>query len=152
MSTDPELLRLTMRLWTCGVTVVTCQHNGERSGMTASSFTSISLEPPLILVCLHKQARTTQLIVESKRFAVSLLGAHQENVSAQFAGYTELPEGEDRFYQMNVFAGETGVPLLTDAIVHEEEMESAAADCRVLAPACQASHTLLREVHSCARA
>ncbi len=116
MSTDPNSLRRTMRLWSCGVTVVTCLHEGERSGMTASSFTSIALEPPLILVCLHKQAHTTQLIVESKRFAISILGAHQEEVSSQFAGYTPLPEGEDRFYKMEIITGQSGLPLLADAI------------------------------------
>jgi flavin reductase (DIM6/NTAB) family NADH-FMN oxidoreductase RutF len=111
-----ESMREAMRLWTCGVTVVTTEHNGKRLAMTASSFTSISLEPPLILVCLHKEAPTSQLINEAGYFGVSLLGEDQEALSAQFAGYTELPAGEDRFYQVDITTHQTGAPLLTDAI------------------------------------
>lgn len=116
MSVDPEIMRRTMRLWSCGVTVVTSKHGEEHTGMTASSFTSIALEPPLILVCLHKDTYTSRLILESQQFAVSVLGAHQEAVSSQFAGYTELPEGADRFYQIETFTMKTGIPLLNDAI------------------------------------
>ncbi len=115
MSID-QAMRETMRLWTCGVTVVTTGNQQERSGMTASSFTSISLEPPLILVCLHKQALTSQLIRETGVFGVSLLGEGQEQLSSQFAGYADLPEGADRFYNTAIFTEETGVPLLKDAI------------------------------------
>lgn len=116
MSVDSEAMRRTMRLWTCGVTVVTTSDGTTRQGMTASSFTSIALEPPLILVCLHKQARTTQLIERTGVFAVSILGVDQEPISSQFAGYTELPEGADRFHQVKTFTAHTGSPILQDAI------------------------------------
>jgi flavin reductase (DIM6/NTAB) family NADH-FMN oxidoreductase RutF len=116
MSVDPETMRKTLRLWSCGVTVVTSKHGEERSGMTASSFTSIALEPPLILVCLYKDTLTSRLILASQQFAVSILGESQEAASAQFAGFAELPEGEDRFYQMDTFTGQSGILLLSDAI------------------------------------
>jgi len=116
MSVDPEMLHGTMRLWSSGVTVVTSKDGDECSGMTASSFTSIALEPPLILVCLSKGAHTSQQILASQQFAVSILGAHQELVSAQFAGYTKLLEGTDRFYQIDTFTHKIGIPLLTNAI------------------------------------
>ena len=116
MSVDTEAMRLTMRLWSCGVTIVTTGNEHERSGMTASSFTSISLEPPLVLACLHKQTRTTRLIQETGVFAVSILSASHEALSAQFAGYTELPEGADRFYNVETFTAETGSPILREAI------------------------------------
>lgn len=116
MSVDAEALRLTMRLWSCGVTVVTTGTPEQRQGMTASSFTSISLEPPLVLVCLFKTTRTSQLIRETGFFGISILGSHQENISAQFAGYTELPEGTDRFYNVETFTATTGVPLLKDSL------------------------------------
>jgi flavin reductase (DIM6/NTAB) family NADH-FMN oxidoreductase RutF len=123
MHVDSEALRTTLRLWSCGVTVVTTADGPQRTGMTASSFTSISLEPPLILVCLHKHAGTTKLIEQTGVFAVSILGAHQENLSAQFAGFTPLPEGKDRFYNVQTTTASTGSPILTDAI--------AWLDCRV---------------------
>ena len=116
MSVSSEALRTTMRLWSCGVTVVTTADGEVRSGMTASSFTSISIDPPLILVCLHKEAYTTKLVEKAGVFGVSILGEDQAELSAQFAGYTELPEGADRFYNVETFQKETGSPLLTSAI------------------------------------
>jgi flavin reductase (DIM6/NTAB) family NADH-FMN oxidoreductase RutF len=118
-----EAMRRTMRLWACGVTVVTTRLGEQRMGMTASSFTSISLEPPLILVCLHKKADTCVMINESRVFGVSILGEQHEHLSAQFAGYSQLPEGADRFYQVDTHTHITGAPLLQDAI--------AWMDCRV---------------------
>jgi flavin reductase (DIM6/NTAB) family NADH-FMN oxidoreductase RutF len=111
-----EAMRLTMRLWACGVTVVTTKYEDRHAGMTASSFTSISLEPPLILVCLHKKAETCQLINESRVFAVSILGEQHEHLSSQFAGYTPLPEGKDRFHNVETETSVTGAPILKDAI------------------------------------
>ncbi|HLV35105.1 MAG TPA: flavin reductase family protein [Spirillospora sp.] len=116
MSVDSEAMRRTMRLWSCGVTVVTTADDQSRQGMTASSFTSISLEPPLVLVCLHKQAGTTQLIQKTGIYAASILSADQENISAQFAGYTQLPENADRFYNVETFTAKTGAPILKDCI------------------------------------
>ncbi|MBZ0295623.1 MAG: flavin reductase family protein [Anaerolineae bacterium] len=111
-----QAMRETMRLWACGVTVVTTTDGKTRAGMTVSSFTSISLEPPLILVCLHKDAETSRIVTESGIFAVSFLGVDQAHVSSQFAGYVDLPEGADRFYQIDTVTQETGAPILKDAI------------------------------------
>jgi flavin reductase (DIM6/NTAB) family NADH-FMN oxidoreductase RutF len=116
MSVDSEALRATMRLWSCGVTVITASDGQIRQGMTASSFTSIALDPPLILVCLFKQARTTLLVKDTGLFAVSILAEEHEDLAAQFAGYTELPVGADRFYNVETFTAKTGAPLLQDAI------------------------------------
>jgi flavin reductase (DIM6/NTAB) family NADH-FMN oxidoreductase RutF len=118
-----QALRETMRLWTCGVTVVTSSDGAHHAGMTASSFTSISLEPPLVLVCLHKEAETSGLVYKTGLYAVSFLGEDQELISNQFAGYTQLPEGADRFYNVETFTHTTGCPILRDAI--------AWLDCRV---------------------
>ena len=91
--------------------------------MTASSFTSISLEPPLILVCLHKEAGTCRLLLDSGHFGVSMLGEQQEAYSALFAGYTELPPGVERMDRVPHFVANSGAPLLQGAI--------AWMDCRV---------------------
>lgn len=116
MSVDTLEFRKTLRQWACGVTVVTTAVGERRAGITASSFTSVTLEPPTILVCLTKSSPTTQLINEAQVFGVSILADHQISVSNQFAGYVTLPEGEDRFYQIPMLIGNTGVPLLSEAV------------------------------------
>lgn len=123
MNPISEAMRRSMRLWACGVTVVTTAHGERREGMTASSFTSISLEPPLILVCLHKEAGTSLLLQDSGHFGVSILGEAHEAHSALFAGYTELPPGVERIDTVPTFVAKSGAPLLQEAIVW--------MDCRV---------------------
>ncbi len=135
MESISEAMRRSMRLWTCGVTVVTTAHGGRRAGMTASSFTSISLEPPLILVCLHKEAGTSLLLQESRHFGVSMLGEEQEALSALFAGYTELPPGVERIDTVRTVVAGSGAPLLQDAI--------AWMDCRVFGMHDGATHHVI---------
>lgn len=134
MAVDELALRETMRLWTCGVTVVTTSDGGARAGMTVSSFTSISLEPPLILVCLHKAAETTQLVGRAGVFAVSLLGEAHEAVCNQFAGLVDLPPGADRFHGVDTVTQVTGSPVLADAL--------AWLDCRVYGAHDGGTHTI----------
>jgi flavin reductase (DIM6/NTAB) family NADH-FMN oxidoreductase RutF len=105
-----------MRLWASGVTVVTTQYGERRAGVTASSFTSVTLEPPTILVCLQDHIETYKLIEESGVFGVSILKSDQAQWSKQFAGFIELPEGADRFYGVETVKQATGVPILKDAV------------------------------------
>lgn len=123
MSVESGDLRATMRLWTCGVTIVTTAAGERRSGMTVSSFTSISLDPPLVLVCLQKNTVTCHLVREAGCFGISLLATGQQHLSDQFAGYVRLPKGADRFYNVETVTHETGAPVLKDA--------AAWLDCRV---------------------
>lgn len=120
MTVDSEALRKTMRQWVSGVSVVTSVANGERGGVTASSFTSVALDPPTILVCLQEYITTYRLIQESGVFAVSLLRADHAPLSAQFAGFVKVPEGEDRFYGVEIMTGVTGAPILKDALAWME--------------------------------
>ncbi|MCB9451957.1 MAG: flavin reductase family protein [Anaerolineaceae bacterium] len=116
MSIDAEAMRHIMRLWATGVTVVTTASGERRHGLTVSSFTSVSVEPALILVCLHKGVEALDIIDESGAFAVSLLSEDQARLSNQFAGVGDLPEGADRFHGVAITTAETGVPILADAI------------------------------------
>jgi flavin reductase (DIM6/NTAB) family NADH-FMN oxidoreductase RutF len=95
MSLDPEKLRHAMRAWTTGVAIVTAVHEGQQYGMTVNSFTSISLEPPLISVALRQLTHTHDLVVKSGMFAVTILSADQKELSDRFAG--KLPNITDRF-------------------------------------------------------
>ena len=95
MTLDPEQLRHAMRAWTTGVTVVTATHAGQQYGMTVNSFTSISLDPPLVSLALRKLTHTHELVEKSGEFAVTILASDQKELSDRFAG--KHPEIKDRF-------------------------------------------------------
>ena len=88
-----------------GVTVVSAEHDGTRRGMTVSAFSSVSLNPPLILVCLDKRAATLPLVRDAGRFGVSVLGAGQEALSNHFAGWGEATVEWETLGQSPVLAG-----------------------------------------------
>jgi flavin reductase (DIM6/NTAB) family NADH-FMN oxidoreductase RutF len=95
MTLDPEQLRRAMRAWTTGVTIVTAAHAGQRYGMTVNSFTSISLDPPLVSVTLRQLTHTHELVEKSGEFALTILSADQGDLSDRFAG--KIPNVTDRF-------------------------------------------------------
>ena len=95
MSLEPEKLRHAMRAWTTGVAIVTSTYEGQQYGMTVNSFTSISLEPPLVSVTLKQLTHTHDLVVKSGMFAVTILTAEQKELSDRFAG--KFPNVTDRF-------------------------------------------------------
>jgi flavin reductase (DIM6/NTAB) family NADH-FMN oxidoreductase RutF len=118
---DPRELRRALGQYATGVTVVTCLGpDGEQVGMTANSFTSVSLDPPLVLWCPAKSASSTPAFTAAKHFAVNVLGADQHHVSRQFA----TPTG-DKFLGVPVRPGRSGAPLLGDTV--------AAFECRTVA-------------------
>ncbi len=84
----------TMSTWASGVSVVTTRADGLAYGLTVSSFTSVSLDPPLILVCLGHGNRLCEMIGRSNRFAVSLLSRDQEAASNHFASRGREPKPE----------------------------------------------------------
>ncbi len=110
MVIDSEQFRAAMAQWASGVTVVTTVHDGQYIGITASSFSSVSLEPPRILVCVAKRLYTHKVIDATGIFAVNILSAAQQEIGMRFAG--RVPEGEDRFAGIEVTHAKTGAPLL----------------------------------------
>lgn len=122
MTLDPEELRRAMRNWTTGVTVVTAAHQGQQHGMTVSSFTSVALEPPLVLISLQTASRTHELVTRSKQFGVSILSADQQELSDRFAG--RIADNEDRMAGLNLITMISGAPLLKDSL--------AQMDCHVV--------------------
>src|SRR3954452_4193425 len=85
-----------------GVTVVTALHDGRKYGMTASAVTSLSLEPPMLLVCMNKQSETGRAVAISKRFGVNILGANQVDLAERFA-----QKGGDKFAGVPITSGES---------------------------------------------
>lgn len=122
MSEMGEALRLAMRHWTTGVSVVTGREGEHRHGMTVNSLTSVSLEPPCLVVTLANASRTCKLVLQSGFFAVTILSDLQQAVSDRFAGKVQGPE--DRFMGIETFTLASEAPLLEGGLAH--------LDCRVL--------------------
>lgn len=120
---DPQALRDTMRMWASGVSVVTTAHGEVRSGLTVSAFNSLSLQPPMVLICVHKDSHSIPVIDDSGVFAVSFLNADQQGISDRFAGRVAFAEGEDRFTGVATHIAATGAPIIAEAI--------AWVDCKV---------------------
>ena len=116
MAVNPDEMRDTLRLWASGVTVVTTDNGEQRVGMTVSAFSSLCLEPPLVVVCIFKDTHVGMMIPETKKFGVSILHADQSYLSDRFSGRIVLAPGEDRFDGVSVTQGKDGSPVLTDAI------------------------------------
>lgn len=120
MSVDPDTFKRTLGSWASGVTIVTSQHAGERMGMTVSAFSSVSLEPPLVLVCADKGSNTNTLIHASRTFTVNVLGREQSALSNLFA---DKKRESIRFDGLDCKTGATGCPRLAGAL--------ASLDCTV---------------------
>ena len=108
---DQATFRRVLGTFASGVTVVTVAHNGVLHGSTVASFCSLSLDPPLILICLANGATTGTLIERSGMFGVNILGDDGAELSRHFAG-----RHPHKFATVAHHIGDTGVPLLADAI------------------------------------
>jgi len=81
-----DRFRQAMRRWATGVSVLTLRDGNEVRGITISSFTSVSLEPPLVLACIDRRARIHDAVLRCARFAISVLAAGQDALADRFAG------------------------------------------------------------------
>lgn len=118
---DPATYRDVMGAFPTGVTVMTVGRNdGFRLGVTASSFNTVSLDPPLILWSLALRAPSLEHFRQNEHFAVNVLGADQHDIALRFAR-----PAEDKFANVETEAGTTGMPLIAGALAHIE--------CRVAA-------------------
>jgi flavin reductase (DIM6/NTAB) family NADH-FMN oxidoreductase RutF len=111
MVVGPEDFKAAVRRFASGVTIVTVTRDGEMHGMTASSFASVSLEPPSILVSLDKTSKTRTMIGETGSFAVNILAKGQEEIARAFARV-----GDDKFGDMARETAPGGAPLIEGAL------------------------------------
>lgn len=111
MPIDDARFKLAMSHFASGITVVTTEHEGARYGMTVASFASLSLHPPLVLICIEKSVKTHDAIAAAQKFGVSILAEDQSEISNRFAS-----RSEDKFAGTDVHIGSTGVPLIGGAI------------------------------------
>ncbi len=113
---DARTLRDAMGCFATGITIITSHApEGTPIGLTANSFTSVSLDPPLLLVCVANTAGSAAALQQASHFAVNVLQTSQLPTSNRFAG-----KGEDRFAATSWQLGETGVPVLEGSLVSFE--------------------------------
>lgn len=108
----PEQFRRAMGRFATGVGLVTSLEEGRPYGMTVNAFTSVSLDPPLVLVCIQKEGHGHRVIQAQGAFAVNILGAHQKPLAERFAGRHH--EYGDPFADVPWRVGSLGLPLLLD--------------------------------------
>jgi flavin reductase (DIM6/NTAB) family NADH-FMN oxidoreductase RutF len=118
MAFDSLAQRRIMGHFATGVTVVTAYQNGEIHGMTANAVTSLSLNPPLVLVAVDKQAAMHATLKESRCFALNILAESQEHLSRRFA-----MRGPKEVNDLTWIKAESGAPILADALGY--------VDCRL---------------------
>ncbi|MEX0682830.1 MAG: flavin reductase family protein [Dehalococcoidia bacterium] len=129
---DATEFRNAMARFASGVTIVTTHNSaGEAVGFTASAFSSLSLEPPLLLVCLQRDADCYQAFIEAEHFAVSILGHGQSAIATRFA-----TKAIDKLAGTPTVPGpHTGSPLIPGGVAQIE--------CRMFGQAPGGDHTIL---------
>jgi len=118
---DSKEFRNALGQFATGVTVITTlDKDGNKAGMTVNSFSSVSLEPMLVLWSLAKTAKTFDAFNVTERFAIHVLNADQQAISNQFAS-----RGGDRFENIALTKGHGGIPILQDySAVFQCEIEA----------------------------
>ncbi len=109
-----DRLRRAIGHFATGVTIVSARGpDGAPWGMTANAVSSVSLEPPLVLVCLRRASRTLRIVLTHRRFALSVLGAGQESIARQFAHSTKGLAWATVPHSVGLL---TGAPLIDSAL------------------------------------
>jgi flavin reductase (DIM6/NTAB) family NADH-FMN oxidoreductase RutF len=119
MTLSPSEFRKAMGCFATGVTVITVDQDGEVHGMTANAFTSVSLDPTLVLVCVDYRARTHAHLHARKRFGVNVLASDQQAISEYYARSTETHQHPEqagaRFERTSL-----GTPVLQGGLAYLE--------------------------------
>lgn len=110
---DPQHYRTVIGGFATGVAIVTTRTVDGPRGMTVNSLTSVSLEPPLLLVCLTRDSRTARAVVNTGAFVVNLLDHTQRHIASAFAR-----PGQDHFRDVNVKTYSHGLPVLDGGLGH----------------------------------
>lgn len=119
-----------MRHFPTGVTVVTSMREGEPRGVTVSAFASVSADPPLVLICINREARSYLYISSSQVFCVNILSGDQRHLAERFAGRIR----EHQFDGVEYDADVTGAAVLRGIVAH--------LDCEVVEEHHAGSHSI----------
>ena len=127
-----EEFRTAMGSFATGVTVITTNdEHGQPHAMTANSFTSVCLEPPVVLVCVAHSTNTHGILAETGQFGVNVLGKDQQEIGAYFA---KRPEDRTGGVDYSFSRGEDGLPVLERSMVY--------MGCRVVGSHVYGDHTV----------
>ncbi len=113
---SPDDFRGALGSWAAGVTIVTTKQDDLLYGITVSSFSSLSVDPLLILVCIAKSNKLADMVVETKKFAVSILAEGQDEISGAFSKSGREPVTE--FEGVTTITAETGCPIINGSIAY----------------------------------
>ncbi len=106
--------RSVMRRYPTGVTIITTIVEGKPKGFTANAFSSVSAEPPMVLICVNRRARTHPLIAQAGLFCVNVLRLEQRGLAERFASH----DHESPFDGVGYRSGKTGSPVLDGALAY----------------------------------
>lgn len=128
---DAAAFRHAMRHVPTGVTVVTSLRDGEPRGITVNAFASVSLDPPSLLICVNREARSYLFISSSRIFCVNVLAGDQRELAEHFSGKVR----ERQFAEIGFTVDVTGAPVIEGAIAH--------FDCELMHEYHVGSHSIL---------
>ncbi|MGP4016271.1 flavin reductase family protein [Saccharopolyspora sp. 5N708] len=129
-SCDPDFFRTVCGQFATGVTVVTTESDTGPRAATVNSFSSLTLDPPQIIVCLRNSTRTWSAIRRSGRFAVNILAADQEGLAHRFAS-----ADPDKMSEVGMSRGHSGVPVLPNTV--------GTLECTVSDAVAKATHVII---------
>ncbi len=132
MSVDPRKFRDVMSRFATGVTIVTTRTAEGRHGLTVNAFTSVSLSPPLVLVCIDCSGTSVSYMNKAEVFAVNILAREQQPLADRFADSSLT--SEQRFEGVETAAGHTGAPILRGTLGY--------LDCRIVDRHPAGDHTI----------
>lgn len=130
---DAQTYKNVMRHHAGAVAIVSAGHSGSRTGLTATALCSLSDSPPMVLVCVNRNASGHDIISRAGTFCVNILHGDQGAFAATFAGRSGL-QGEDRFRSTDWTTLATGAPVLKDAL--------ASLDCELHATHAYDTHSI----------
>ncbi|MBV9340640.1 MAG: flavin reductase family protein [Acidobacteria bacterium] len=134
MSTTQEAFRNAMRCFATGVTIVTVDDRGQVHGMTANAFTSVSLDPMLVLVCVDRKAQTHAHLQTRQRFGINMLSEHQRSISEHYADEERDRKNAEQLTGARFDRTDHGTPVLEAALAYLE--------CRLMSEQDAGDHTI----------
>ncbi len=114
MGISAEEIKQVMRNWCSGVAIVTSSYENIIHGMTINSFTSVSIDPPLVTVTLANNTRTYEFVKKTNEFGITILSSRQKELSDRFAG--KISDWEHRFDGVDVFTMSGPSPMISGGV------------------------------------
>lgn len=132
MAISPERFRKVLSKFATGVSIVTLRNDEGIHGLTVNAFASVSLEPPLVLICIQKNGASRTALSQSKNFVVNILREDQRELADRFS--SPKLSGEDRFHEVAHHFSRSGLPILDGILTHIE--------CRIVNEIDAGDHTI----------